>query len=117
MGLAFVPVYIQLLGIESYGLIGFFTSLHTLFTLLDLGLSRTLARETARFRGGSQSSESILDLLRSMECVYCVIAAIMAGSVMAAAPWISNHWLKAGSLPLETVITALTIMGLVTALK
>ena len=117
MGLAFVPVYIQLLGIESYGLIGFFASLHTLFTLLDLGLSRTLARETARFRGGSQSSESILDLLRSMECVYFVIATIMAGSVMAAAPWIANHWLKADSLPVETVTTALTIMGLVTALK
>ena len=39
MGLVFVPVYIKYLGIESYGLIGFFASLQAWFALLDMGMT------------------------------------------------------------------------------
>ncbi|KOR31756.1 hypothetical protein TI05_11605 [Achromatium sp. WMS3] len=38
MSLAFIPLYIKFLGIESFGLIGFFTTLQSIFALLDLGL-------------------------------------------------------------------------------
>ena len=36
--LAFVPLYIKFIGIEAYGLIGFFSSLQIVLSLLDLGL-------------------------------------------------------------------------------
>ena len=49
MSLAFVPLYIKFMGIESYGLVGIFASLLALFGLLDMGLSTTLNRELARF--------------------------------------------------------------------
>ena len=48
MGLIFIPFYIKFMGIESWGLIGFFYTLLIMFTLLDLGLSNTLNRELAR---------------------------------------------------------------------
>ncbi len=44
MSLAFIPLYIKFLGIEAYGIIGFFTTLQAMFTLLDLGLGYTLNR-------------------------------------------------------------------------
>ena len=44
-GIIFVPIYIRLLGIESYGLIGLFVSLTSIVSLLDMGLSTTLSRE------------------------------------------------------------------------
>ena len=47
MSLAFVPLYIKFMGIESYGLVGIFASLLALFGLLDMGLSTTLNRELA----------------------------------------------------------------------
>ena len=39
MGLAFVPLYIQYLGIEAYGLIGLFAVLQAWLALLDMGLT------------------------------------------------------------------------------
>ena len=49
MSLAFVPLYIKFMGIESYGLVGIFTSLLALFGLLDMGLSTTLNRSWQGF--------------------------------------------------------------------
>ena len=56
MSLAFVPLYIKFMGIESYGLVGIFVSLPALFGVLDMGLSTTLNRElTKAFSGTGQS--------------------------------------------------------------
>ncbi|HZI25460.1 MAG TPA: polysaccharide biosynthesis protein, partial [Chryseolinea sp.] len=41
MGIAFIPFYIKFMGIESYGLVGFFTTLQGVFALLDFGLTTT----------------------------------------------------------------------------
>ncbi len=35
--LAFIPIYIKLMGVEVYGLLGIFMSLSALFVLLDMG--------------------------------------------------------------------------------
>ena len=48
MGIAFIPLYIKFMGIESYGLVGFFTTFQAVFALLDLGLTTTqIARSPA----------------------------------------------------------------------
>ena len=39
MGLAFIPLYINYLGIEAYGLIGLFAVLQGWLVLLDLGMT------------------------------------------------------------------------------
>ena len=48
MGLVFIPLYVRYMGIEAYGLVGLFTTLQALFSLLDLGMSAALNREFAR---------------------------------------------------------------------
>lgn len=53
VGIAVVPLYIKYMGAEAYGLVGVFTLLQTLFNMLDMGLSPTVARETARLSGGA----------------------------------------------------------------
>jgi hypothetical protein len=45
MALAFTPLYIKFIGIESYALIGVYTSLRALFAVLDMGLTLTLNRD------------------------------------------------------------------------
>ena len=40
MGVAFIPVYVQQLGLEGYGLIGFASVLLVLLMILDLGWLR-----------------------------------------------------------------------------
>ena len=81
MGLAFVPLYIKYLGIESYGLIGIFAVLTAWLSLLDMGMTPTLSREMARFTAGSQSAQSIRDLLRSIEVITFSIAMVIAGGI------------------------------------
>lgn len=117
MGFAFIPAYIYFLGIESYGLIGIFTMLTAWFTLLDLGMTPTLGREMARFTGGVRSTETTLDLLRSIE-----ILAFFAGTaffllIVAGADSIANNWLNNEKLPAKEISNALVLMGWVTALR
>jgi O-antigen/teichoic acid export membrane protein len=117
MGLAFVPLYIQALGIESYGLIGVFAILQAWMSILDLGLTPTLNREMARQRAGGHSNESIRDLLRSLEFVYLGLTLLMVAAVWLAAPWLAGEWLQTGQLPQAGVVTALRIMGVVLAAR
>ena len=84
MGLAFVPVYIKYLGIEAYGLIGFFALLQAWLTLLDMGITPTMSREMGRFVGGGSSIGSIRSLLRSVEAIALGIAAVLVAVVWAA---------------------------------
>jgi O-antigen/teichoic acid export membrane protein len=48
-----VPLYLKYMGAEAYGLIGFFSMIQVWFAILDMGLSPTVARETARYKGGA----------------------------------------------------------------
>jgi len=117
MGLAFVPVYIKYLGIESYGLIGLFAVLQAWLNLLDLGMAPTLSREMGRFTAGTRTNESIADLLRSVETLAVLIAVLTALGVASGSMWLATNWLRAEQLPVTTVAQAFTMMGVVTALQ
>ncbi len=117
MGFVFAPLYIKCLGVEAYGLVGVFTLLQAWLSLLDMGMTPTIGREMARFMAGVHSSESIRDLLRSIEIVALAIAALMTCAVIWGAKWIATSWLKADGLPIEVVMQAFAIMGLVIGLR
>ena len=115
MGLAFVPIYVAYLGMEAYGLIGVFASLHAWLTILDMGFSPTINREMARFQAGGNSAQGIRNLLRSLEVIYAVVATIVILGVGAAASWFAETWLNVEKLPPTTVTDALVITGFVIA--
>jgi len=117
MGLAFIPVYIRLLGIEAYGLIGIFALLQTWLSLLDLGLTPTISREMARFTVGGHDPQSIRDLLRSVEIITLGLAALVSVGVWASSAWLAANWLDAESLSANAVANALAIMGAVVGLR
>jgi O-antigen/teichoic acid export membrane protein len=117
MGLAFIPLYIQFLGIEAFGLIGLFALLTAWLSLLDMGMTPTLSREMARFTGGYHTAQSIRDLLRTIEFITLGIAVLIASGVALGANWIASSWLQAEALPVDVVAQAFAIMGLVTALR
>lgn len=117
MSLAFIPLYIKYLGVEAYGLIGLFALMQTLSRLLDMGMAPTLGREMARFSGGSSSTESILDLLRSIEMLVAVIALLIILGVGLGSSSIASSWLQSEILSSQVVARAIVIMGLVLALR
>lgn len=117
MSLAFIPLYIKYMGIESYGLIGIFALLQSWLGLLDMGMKPTLSREMARATGGAHSAQSIRDLLRSIEILTIAVASVIALGIWAASMWLASDWLRAEKLPVATVAQAFTIMGVVSALS
>ena len=72
MGLAFIPLYIQFMGVEAYGLIGVFISLQAIFAVLDMGLSQTLAREMARLSVFATGRKQMADTARTLEVIYWI---------------------------------------------
>lgn len=117
MALAFIPVYIRYLGMESYGLIGVFTLLQTGLVLLDMGMTPALNREMARFTGGARDAQSVVDLLRSIETVALAVAVAFAVVIWAASRWLAIDWVKPQSLSPDTVAQAFALMGVVVAFR
>ena len=117
MGLVFAPIYIKYLGMEAYGLIGIFTMLQVWLSLLDMGMTPTLNREMARYTAGAHSSQSIRDLLRTLE-VICVAIAIFIGlGIWLCSTWLATDWLHTQKISEQTLIQAISMMGLVIALR
>lgn len=117
MGLAFVPFYIKLMGVESYGIVGVFISLMGVLTVLDLGLSQAMNREMARLSSDNQHIFLIADTARTLEVVYWGVALLVGGITALLAQPIANYWLNPEQLSRSDLQQALWIMGLVIALR
>lgn len=116
ISLAVVPVYIRLLGIEAYGLIGFFATLQALFQMLDLGLAPTVNREVA-LATTLGSWERARTLLHSFSVVYWSVAAGIALLTHACAPLIATGWLSSSQFSDSTLAQAVAMMGIVIACR
>ena len=108
----FLPIYVRLLGVESYGLITIFISLNALIQVLDFGLSTTINRELARLTAVEASEREARDLVRTLEAVYWLIGLAIALSMVVAAPWAASHWIHAKGLSPGAITQALALMGL-----
>ena len=117
MAIAFIPLYIEYLGIEAYSLIGIFALLQAWLNLLDMGMTPTLGREMARLKGGIHTTDSIRNLLRSVEIIALGIAALFSGSIVLGSNWIATSWLQVETMPVEVVVQAFVVMGLVSAIR
>jgi O-antigen/teichoic acid export membrane protein len=117
MSLAFVPLYIKFMGIESYGLVGIFATLLVLFGLLDVGLGTTLNRELARLSVLPDKIQDMRNLVRTLELPYWGIASIVGIVVACLSGPIANYWVNVDELSPATVQQALMIMGVIIAFR
>src|SRR6266849_10807514 len=114
--LAVVPLYLKYLGIEAYGLIGFFATTQALLQILDLGLAPTINREVARCSATGNLGEAG-NLLHSLAVIYWGMAGVIVLFIVALAPFIANYWLQSKHLSQETIVHAVMLMGLVIACR
>ena len=116
IGLLVIPLYLKYLGIEAYGLIGFFATLQALFWLFDLGLSPTINREVSRcsVSGNWQEAGS---LLHTFAVIYWTMGTAIALFLVTLAPIIAEYWLQSRRLPIGTITHSIMIMGLIVACR
>lgn len=117
IGIIMLPLYIKYMGAEAYGLVGFFSMLQASFVLLDLGLSPTISRETARFKSGSTNLLHFLRLYRALTLIFVMIAVVGGAIFVFFADFIVVKWLTLESLPEGIVIKCVQIMGVSVALR
>lgn len=111
MSFAFVPFYLRLLGIEAYGLIGFFAALMGAFAVLDLGLGITVNRELSRLSVQGSGAADAGDLLRTFEAAYWAVALAIGLGTTLAAPAIVDGWLNLDRVPRDQAVAAVQLMG------
>lgn len=116
-GILILPLYLKYMGAEAYGLVGFFTMLQAWFNLLDMGLTPTVARETARFHGGATDALSYRRLLRALQLIFFAVALLGGGAMYVFSGVIADHWLNVQTLPLAQVQVALQLMAVGVALR
>lgn len=116
ISLAVVPLYIKYLGIETYGLIGFFATTQALLSLLDMGLAPTINREVARCTATGDMREA-RNLLHNLSVIYLVTACLIAFLIILLAPYTANYWLQSQHISRDTLSRALMLMGVVVACR
>lgn len=117
IGILMVPAYVSRMGAEAFGLVSFFIVLQTFFQLLDFGLTPSMSREAARFRGGGTDALSLRRLLRSFEVIFGLIAALGCTALYFLAGWIASSWLRVESLPVKDIEESLRLMAIIAAVR
>lgn len=117
LGLIMVPFYMQFMGAASYGLVGFFAMLQVWFNLLDMGLTPTVARESARYYGGAIFAMEYRRLVKSLEAVFFVIAILGTLFLYFMAEPIAQDWLTATTLSVTEITDSLKLMAIAIGLR
>jgi O-antigen/teichoic acid export membrane protein len=115
--LAFIPIYVSIMGVEVYGLLGINISLVAILGLLDLGLGTTLGRELSRLSAIEGSDQEARNLVRTFEVIYWSIGLLSGLSVVFLAPLIAQYWISSMTIEIATVEQSLMIMGLIMAFQ
>jgi O-antigen/teichoic acid export membrane protein len=111
LSIALVPFYIGQLGLEGYGLVGFFSMLVALLGVLESGLGAALVREFARRSESEVHRRSLWGLLRTFELFYWAIGLIMAIILIGASSLVSTSWVRVESITGTTLRLCLLLIS------
>ena len=111
IGIIVLPLYLQYLGAEAFGLVGFFIVLQAWMQLFDMGISPMLSRQMAQSRGQNIGYLELKRLLRSLELIVLVLAVVVSLSIAARSSWITHNWLNVTSLDSAKVADCIALMG------
>lgn len=111
IGIVVTPFYLQYLGAEAYGLVGFFALMQAWMNLLDLGLTPTLARQAAFAKGQDNGFEKFKRLLKSFELIFFMLALFIICAICFSSDWIALSWIKSKDLEASTLIYCVVLMG------
>lgn len=116
MGVAFLPHYIRILGMEAFGLVGLMLSFQAILQLFDFGIGGSTNRELSCRVHDPALANGTRDLVRTSETVIWLLALAAILLVWACSGLMADHWLHLRSIGRGEASHAITIMGIATAL-
>ena len=112
LALLLTPWYIRLLGVESYGLIGFYMSWVAILGILDTGISATAVREAAWLAARPDERERLPSLLRTLEITYWAVMVVIGVLLIAGAALFGASWFNSAAIDPSVVRSALMLMAI-----
>ena len=106
------PLYILILGVESYGLIGFYLSWVSILAILDVSVSLTATTEIAWRSARPEMKKTIPVLLRSLEVAYWFIILLSGLGILIGAWFLGAGWFEAKSLSPDHIRGVLMLMAI-----
>lgn len=103
----FTPLYIKLLGIESYGVISFYAVVMGIITLADAGIASAIDREFAK----NNSDEHKLGILFFFEKVYAWICLTIIIIIFLFSREIGARWLNSTSISTDDMVNFISLIG------
>jgi O-antigen/teichoic acid export membrane protein len=110
LALVVTPVYVRLLGVESYGLIGFYTSWVAVLGILDTGISATAMRELAWRDARTETRQSVGSVVRTLEVGYWATIGVLALAMLLGATMLGASWFHAAQLSPAAIRRSLLLM-------
>ncbi len=118
VGVFTLPIYLEYLGVEAYGLLGFFTMLMAFIMLLDMGFSATFLREVPCLKEEKiDGYKEIRKLTQSMEMIFIIISLLILVIFFSFNDYISTEWLNVKVLSTNTVQVAINLIAILLVLR
>lgn len=117
LSIASVPLLVKYLGIEAYGIIGFYNVVISIVALLEVGLPLAINRAVAQFSSSDDDGLEISRVIRSFEFILGSIAIIIAMVWMLSSQFISESWLVTESNNSLDVLGAVFLIGILVGLR
>jgi len=111
IGISVFPLYLQYLGAEAFGLVGFFMLLQSWMQLLDMGMSPMLSRQAAQARAQRVRFVELKKLLRSLELIFLLFSLVVVLAFVFGSEWVATSWLTVEAIPLSAVRICVVLMG------
>ena len=117
LAIVFIPIYVEILGISSYGLIGFFAVLQSVVAIVEMGFAPSVSREMARFSSGLIGSDGVRDFLKSALCLAIPLGGLIFLAVLLASEWVAASWFDSDQLPDDVIAQSVFLMGIVLSFR
>ena len=116
VSVAFVPFFLKFLGVEAYGLVGFFLTLQTILLLLDFGFSTALNRQLSAYTRTVIPADAVY-LASALERIFAAFSLLISLLLLFVSPWLVAKWIVLDNLAAPDVENALRLMGVAIALQ
>lgn len=117
MGIAFLPLYIRLLGMEAFGMVGLMLSFQAILQLLDFGIGPAINRELSRRVHDPALADGTRDLVRTSESLIWLMTVAAALLIWICSGPMADHWLHMLSMKRSEASSAIAIIGIAISLQ
>lgn len=106
-----VPLFLKYLGIEIYGLIGFFGTIQICLLFVDIGITPLVTREVALFSEGKTSKNDFSLFFVNVSLLFFAISLTLFVLMFFFSDWGAQNWLKVENIEIDEVSLYLKIMS------